>query len=72
MKIYCARLAALILAGFSFYSCATNPYATTNKSYKKQVKAFTRSLRQTPVITPGADSLFMSQLWRKPENPERS
>ncbi|RDC62359.1 N-acetylmuramoyl-L-alanine amidase [Adhaeribacter pallidiroseus] len=53
----------MVLASFGLYCCATNPYAQTNKSYKKQVKAFTRRLRQVPVITPGADSLFMSDLW---------
>ncbi len=30
------------------YSCAQSPYATTNKVYKQQVKAFAKTLRQQP------------------------
>ena len=63
MKQALFPLTLLILISLLIYSCAPNPYAKTNKSYKKQVKTFTRSLRQVPVITPGADSLFISNLW---------
>ncbi|SFQ58344.1 N-acetylmuramoyl-L-alanine amidase [Hymenobacter arizonensis] len=46
-------------------ACAVqkNPYATTNRSYKQQVKAYAKSLRATPVLTPGADSLLMGPYW---------
>ncbi|MCC3151599.1 N-acetylmuramoyl-L-alanine amidase [Hymenobacter sp. BT770] len=45
-------------------SCAVqNPYATTNRSYKKQVKAYAKSLRTMPVPTPGADSLLLGKYW---------
>jgi len=38
-----------LLAGLAImYSCATNPYASTNKDYRKKVKAYARSLRNTP------------------------
>ena len=30
-------------------ACAPNPYAKTNKSYKKQVKAYAKLLREYPV-----------------------
>ncbi|QMU28852.1 N-acetylmuramoyl-L-alanine amidase [Adhaeribacter radiodurans] len=63
MKKALIRLGILVISGLSVYSCAPNPYASTNKSYKKQVKAFARSLRQVPVVTPGADSLNMGDIW---------
>ncbi len=63
MKTILFRFGVLLLTGFSSYSCARNPYTPTNKSYKKQVKAFARSLRQVPVVTPGADSLMMGDIW---------
>ncbi|GEO05899.1 N-acetylmuramoyl-L-alanine amidase [Adhaeribacter aerolatus] len=44
-------------------ACTTNPYAVTNRSYKKQAKAYARTIRQAPVITPGADSLLMGAYW---------
>ena len=52
-------MGCLLLAG-SFAACAVqkNPYATTNKSYKAQVKAYAQALRATPGPTPGADSLL--------------
>ena len=41
-------------------ACAVqkNPYATTNRSYKAQVKAYAATLRATPPPTPGGDSLL--------------
>ncbi|MFC7670304.1 N-acetylmuramoyl-L-alanine amidase [Hymenobacter humi] len=48
----------------SLASCAVqNPYATTNRSYKQQVKAYAKSLRAMPVPTPGADSLLLGKYW---------
>lgn len=38
----------LLLIGF-FISCSTSKYAATNKSYKKQVKAFAKTIRQAPL-----------------------
>jgi N-acetylmuramoyl-L-alanine amidase len=48
----------------SLVSCAVhNPYTTTNKSYKAQVKAYAKALRATPVPTPGGDSLIAGKYW---------
>jgi N-acetylmuramoyl-L-alanine amidase len=44
---------------FLFFSCSTSKYASTNKSYKKQVKAFAKILRQTPL----KDSIATSSEW---------
>ncbi|ALI99580.1 N-acetylmuramoyl-L-alanine amidase [Rufibacter tibetensis] len=44
-------------------SCSSNPYATTNKAYKKQVKAYAKTLRTTPVVNPGEDSLMRGDQW---------
>jgi N-acetylmuramoyl-L-alanine amidase len=38
-----------ILAISVFYSCSTGNYAATNKAYKKQVKAFAKTIREYPV-----------------------
>ncbi|MFT2009883.1 N-acetylmuramoyl-L-alanine amidase [Pontibacter sp. 13R65] len=57
-------LACLVVAsGLLLSSCSTNPYAATNKSYKKQVKAYARSLRQVPVTTPGEEALQQGDYW---------
>ncbi|MBD2769831.1 N-acetylmuramoyl-L-alanine amidase [Hymenobacter sp. BT664] len=40
-----------------------SPYATTNRSYQQQVKAYAKSLRATPPPTPGTDSLLLGQYW---------
>ncbi|KAA5541609.1 N-acetylmuramoyl-L-alanine amidase [Adhaeribacter rhizoryzae] len=57
------RLSFLIFFLTSFVSCITNPYAVTNRSYKKQVKALARTIKNTPVQPPGADSLSMGDYW---------
>ena len=44
---FCALLAGLALA-----SCAVNPYAATNKAYKKQAKEYARSLWAVPQPAP--------------------
>ncbi|HEU4472976.1 MAG TPA: N-acetylmuramoyl-L-alanine amidase [Flavisolibacter sp.] len=33
---------------FSLFNCTRNPYAATNRSYKKQAKALARQIRQVP------------------------
>ena len=40
-------------------SCSTNKYAATNRSYKKQVKAFAKTIRQSPM----KDSFATAQPW---------
>jgi len=64
MKLpFATRLTLLALAGCLLFACTPNPYATTNKSYRKQVKAYARSLRSIPANAPGADSLQTGDYW---------
>jgi len=44
---------------FTFVSCSIKPYATSNKSYKKQAKAYAKLLSQYPV----KDSVINSPYW---------
>jgi N-acetylmuramoyl-L-alanine amidase len=39
---------SIIAAGF-FFNCNRNPYSFANKSYKKQAKAYAKTLRQQPL-----------------------
>ena len=56
---YLSKVPGLLALGI-LAACATqrNPYATTNKAYKAQVKAYAAALRATPPPTPGGDSLL--------------
>jgi len=64
MKLpFAPRLTLLALAGCLLFACSPNPYATTNKSYKKQVKAYARTLRSIPANAPSADSLQTGDYW---------
>ncbi|MDQ4140175.1 MAG: N-acetylmuramoyl-L-alanine amidase, partial [Bacteroidota bacterium] len=63
MKVSFYRLVVLLISGYCFYSCSSNPYAPSNKSYKKQVKVLTKGLQQVPVLTLVADSLPMGDIW---------
>ncbi len=51
-------LAALVMA----WCCSPNPYSKTNRVYKKQVKAFAKSLR-TPPQAFTADSVPQARWW---------
>ncbi len=51
-------LLAVLLTG-----CATNPYALTNKSYRRQAKAYARTLRAQPRLSAGPDSLPQAPYW---------
>jgi N-acetylmuramoyl-L-alanine amidase len=57
------RLMSLLIFLTGVYACRPNPYAVTNRSYKKQVKTYARALKLTPLVTPGADSLPMGDYW---------
>lgn len=46
-KVTCAVI--LLASSFLFVSCNRSPYASTNKSYKKQAKAFSKIIRQAPL-----------------------
>ncbi|WP_256010923.1 N-acetylmuramoyl-L-alanine amidase [Desertivirga xinjiangensis] len=51
MKSILKTLSGLALAIFIISSCSTNPYAPANRSYKKQVKEFSRSIREFPGVS---------------------
>jgi hypothetical protein len=59
------RLSHLLLILFLLFTvaCATNPYAVTNRAYKKQVKALVKPLKGTPIVTPGTDSIPPGDYW---------
>jgi N-acetylmuramoyl-L-alanine amidase len=50
MKIFLSLTAILVVLAGN-YGCTPNPYAKTNRQYKKQVKAFSRTLRALPKDT---------------------
>jgi N-acetylmuramoyl-L-alanine amidase len=54
---YSGLLFTAVLGTLAACAAQKNPYAAANKSYQAQVKAYAKSLRTTPVTTPGADSL---------------
>ncbi|MBK5273096.1 MAG: N-acetylmuramoyl-L-alanine amidase [Bacteroidia bacterium] len=49
----------IIVLALIVYGCATRPYASPNRSYKKQVKAFGKMLAQSPV----KDSVSNAPYW---------
>ncbi len=53
------RLFRYFLLVFFFISCSSNKYSSTNKSYKKQVKAFAKTIRQSPL----KDSFNTASQW---------
>jgi N-acetylmuramoyl-L-alanine amidase len=67
LKVYIypmIRIPAIIFLAISViivYSCSRNPYATTNKAYKKQVKEYAKLLREYPVED--SAGLNYSPLW---------
>ncbi|RNI26006.1 N-acetylmuramoyl-L-alanine amidase [Rufibacter latericius] len=44
-------------------ACTSHPYTATNRVYKKQARAFAKTLRATPVTNPGEDSLRQGDQW---------
>lgn len=49
MRIFTSLLSRILIALTLFSSCSSNPYAPTNRVYKKQVKTLAKTLRQTPL-----------------------
>lgn len=47
MKVFCSSI-AIVLASVLFCSCSSNPYARTNRFYKKQVRTLSKTIRQIP------------------------
>jgi N-acetylmuramoyl-L-alanine amidase len=52
----------LLLAG-AMASCTSNPYSTTNRVHKKQVKAYVRSLQTYPAMNPEEETLQQGDYW---------
>ncbi|MGV3538756.1 MAG: N-acetylmuramoyl-L-alanine amidase [Rufibacter sp.] len=53
----------LLLAILFLAACNPNPYAATNRAYKKQVKRYAKTLRTVPVTNPGEDTLQQGDYW---------
>jgi len=60
---FATRLSFFLFIGCLLSACSTNPYALTNKSYKKQVKTYARTLRAIPFNKPEEDSLMPGDYW---------
>lgn len=56
-------LSLLCIANFFFTSCSPNPYASSNRSYKKQVKAYAQTLRDVPPQHLGGGALQKEDYW---------
>lgn len=54
MKPLFTFLTSIFLAAL-LSSCATNPYAATNRAYKQQTKQLAKAIRQTPTAPSAAD-----------------
>ncbi len=58
------RVFSLLLVACVLFSCASNPYALTNRMHKKQAKVLTKQLRQFPPEQTGiATSLSYGENW---------
>ncbi|HXL56785.1 MAG TPA: hypothetical protein VN958_11035, partial [Chitinophagaceae bacterium] len=55
-------LVVLFLFVIIIYSCAHNPYAKSNRLYKQQSKAFSKTLRERPT-NEGIDSVLPTPYW---------
>ncbi|MDX5422526.1 MAG: N-acetylmuramoyl-L-alanine amidase [Hymenobacteraceae bacterium] len=53
----------LLLFGALVTACNVNPYASTNRSYKKQAKAYARSLREAPLATAAGQTYPQGDYW---------
>ncbi|PTX18353.1 N-acetylmuramoyl-L-alanine amidase [Pontibacter mucosus] len=63
MKYTSTALLSLLLAGAGLFSCTPNPYASTNRSHKKQLKAYAKELRTVPAINPKDSPLQLGDYW---------
>lgn len=59
---YSRSIAVCAVAALVLYSCARNPYASTNKQYKQQAKTYAQTLRALPERT-GFDSVKEATSW---------
>ncbi|MEO5995612.1 MAG: N-acetylmuramoyl-L-alanine amidase [Chitinophagaceae bacterium] len=60
MKIFLISIFLFVLTGIN--SCTPNPYAKTNRQYKKQARSFSRILRDIPT-EPRTDNLGFPRWW---------
>lgn len=60
---FSTRLFVLLMSGLVMASCSVNPYAATNRSYKKQAKAYARTLKAAPVNNPEAPAYPLGDHW---------
>ncbi|GHA55748.1 N-acetylmuramoyl-L-alanine amidase [Pontibacter akesuensis] len=63
MKYSATTFCSLLLACASLASCSNNPYASTNRSHKKQVKELAKQLRTLPATIPGEEQLQQGDYW---------
>lgn len=63
MKYTSTAFLSLLLGSACLYSCAPNPYASTNRSHKKQLKAYAKELRTVPAINPKESTLQLGDYW---------
>ena len=63
MKYTSTALLSLLLAGAGLISCTPNPYASTNRSHKKQLKAYAKELRKVPANNPKESTLQLGDYW---------
>lgn len=63
MKYTSTALLSLLLVGAGLFSCTPNPYASTNRSHKKQLKAYAKELRKVPAINPKESTLQLGDYW---------
>lgn len=61
-RIFTQALSLLLGCGI-LASCATNPYAATNRVYKKQAKAYAKSLRAIPAAPTGEHAYPQGDYW---------
>ncbi|AKD05094.1 N-acetylmuramoyl-L-alanine amidase [Pontibacter korlensis] len=54
---------SLLLASTCLFSCSKNPYASTNKAHKKQLKTYAKQLRTVPATNPGEEQLQQGDYW---------
>jgi N-acetylmuramoyl-L-alanine amidase len=48
MKIFLSVIIVLVFIALNCIDCTPNPYSKTNRQYKKQAKAFSKTLRHSP------------------------
>ena len=63
MKRIFTHILSLMLGCSLLASCATNPYAATNKVYKKQAKAYAKSLNAIPAVPTGGHTYPQGDYW---------